>query len=163
MEIELPNASYRLKPGMYSRVRLTTAERPNALVVPRNAVVDTEGTRGIFLFDAESQTARFRTIEVGLQDETKVEVLNGVREGEPVITTGATALSDGDPVLLPGTRAGLAAGRGPQGAPGRTGAASQTPEAGPPAGCPLQRAQPRPAAPRVCRSDASHPARRGLP
>lgn len=103
MEIELPNSSYRLKPGMYARVRLTTGERPNALVVPRNSVVDVENSgRGVFLFDGDKRQARFQKVEVGLQDDQRAEILAGLDDGQAVITTGAASLRDGDPVLLPG-------------------------------------------------------------
>ena len=112
MEIELPNPSFRLKPGMYARVRLTVGERPNALVIPRNALVDVGGRRGVFLFDRGSRQARFQGVEVGLQDDRVAEVLSGVDEGQTVITTGASALNDGDPVVLPGT-GGPGGGRGP--------------------------------------------------
>ncbi len=37
MEIQIPNPGFRLKPGMYARVRLTADRKPNALTVPRNA------------------------------------------------------------------------------------------------------------------------------
>ena len=47
MEIEIPNADFRLKPGMYARVSLTVEERKDALVVPKNAVVDFESKRGV--------------------------------------------------------------------------------------------------------------------
>jgi HlyD family secretion protein len=137
MEIELPNASYRLKPGMYARVRLTTDERTDALVVPRNAVVDTEGQRGVFLFDAQKREAKFQPIEVGLQDDQVAEILTGLREGQTVITTGATALRDGDPVVLP-EEAGAAGPPGratrPQGgqpdARPRPGGGARPPDAG---------------------------------
>jgi multidrug efflux pump subunit AcrA (membrane-fusion protein) len=52
MEIEIPNASYRLKPGMYSRVQLTLDSRPNALTVPRNALVELDGKPGVFIATA---------------------------------------------------------------------------------------------------------------
>jgi RND family efflux transporter MFP subunit len=52
MEIEIPNSDYRLKPGMYSRVVLTVESRPNALTVPRNAVVEFEGKSGVFITSA---------------------------------------------------------------------------------------------------------------
>jgi membrane fusion protein, multidrug efflux system len=48
MEVEVPNATYRLKPGMYARVELTVAERPDALTVPRNAIVELDGKSGVF-------------------------------------------------------------------------------------------------------------------
>jgi multidrug efflux pump subunit AcrA (membrane-fusion protein) len=49
MEIEIPNASYRLKPGMYSRVSLTVDSKPNALTIPRNALVEIDGKSGVFI------------------------------------------------------------------------------------------------------------------
>ena len=106
IEVEVPNASGRLKPGMYARVQLEVGRRADAIVVPRNSLVDQEGKRGVFVPAANK--AVFRPIEVGLQDAERVEVRVGIREGESVITTGATALRDGDVIVLPG-------GRGPGG------------------------------------------------
>lgn len=119
IEIEVPNPSQRLKPGMYARVQLEIDRRADAIVVPRNSLVDADGKRGVFV-PAENK-AVFRAIEVGLQDTNVVEALSGLREGESVITTGATALRDGDTILLPG-RGGPGAGQGGRGAGGRAGA-----------------------------------------
>jgi RND family efflux transporter MFP subunit len=98
MEIEVPNPGFRLKPGMYARVRLTVERRPNALTVPRNALVDVDSQRGVFLI--EEDTARFQPVTVGLQDADRTEIVDGLTEGQRVITTGALALRDGDRVLL---------------------------------------------------------------
>lgn len=98
MEIEVPNPGYRLKPGMYARVRLTVDRRPAALTVPRNALVDVEGRRGVFIL--EDDTARFRAVTSGLQDPDRVEVVDGLAESDRIVTTGALALRDGDRVLL---------------------------------------------------------------
>jgi HlyD family secretion protein len=124
IEVEIPNPGYRLKPGMYARVRLTVDERQNALVVPRNALVDIDGKRGVFV--ADGNTAKFRAVATGLQDEVRLEVTDGVAEGEKVVTTGAAALRDGDRILIAGQRGGPG---GPGGAPAGTGGG-----AGPPAG-----------------------------
>ncbi len=113
MEIEVPNPGYRLKPGMYARVRLTAERKADALTVPRNAVVDVEGRRGVFLPDGA--TAKFQPVTTGLQDETRVEILEGLTEGQSVITTGALALREGDritPMNMPG--GGREGGRGGQ-------------------------------------------------
>lgn len=116
MEIEVPNPGYRLKPGMYARVRLTAQRKADALTVPRTAVVDSEGRRGVFLPDG--QTAKFQPVQTGLQDNDRVEIVEGLTDGQRVVTTGALALRDGDritPMNMPG---GAAPGR--QGG-GRTG------------------------------------------
>jgi RND family efflux transporter MFP subunit len=102
MEIEVPNRTGRLKPGMYARVLLTVGTRQNALVVPRNAVVDVEGKRGVFV--PQENRAQFREVATGLQDETRVEITGGLSEGTRVITTGALALRNGDPIQLAGAR-----------------------------------------------------------
>lgn len=109
MEIEIPNPTYRLKPGMYSRVQLTVDRRENALVVPRNALVDLDGRRGVYLVGDDNQSVTFRPVDVGLQNQQRAEVREGVVEGQRIVTTGAAALRDGDTIVL----AGQPGGRGP--------------------------------------------------
>ena len=98
MEVEIPNPQHRLKPGMYARVGLLVSRRENALVVPRNAIVDVDGRSGVFMADGTS--ARFQPVSVGLQDQQKAEILSGLTDGQRVVTTGSNALRDGDPITL---------------------------------------------------------------
>lgn len=120
MEIEVPNPGFRLKPGMYARVQLTVDRQADTLTVPRNAVVDTDGRRGVFL--VEDDIARFREVRTGLQDADRVQVLDGLTEGERVVTIGALGLRDGDRVIVAGAAAPR--GRGAGGARGDTSAPS---------------------------------------
>jgi RND family efflux transporter MFP subunit len=117
MEIEVPNPGYRLKPGMYARVRLTAERRPDALTVPRDAVVDVDKRHGVYVLDG--QVARFRDVRTGIDDGTQVEVLDGLTEGTRVVTIGALAIRDGDRVQLT-----TGAARGGRGATGARGAGS---------------------------------------
>ena len=115
MEIEVPNPTNRLKPGMYARVSLRVADKPNALTVPRNAVV-TRGSQQV-LYVVDGNVARQRRIELGIQGPERVEVTSGLREGERIVTTGAAALQDGDRIVMPGSPGaapppGAAAGTG---------------------------------------------------
>jgi RND family efflux transporter MFP subunit len=102
IEIEIPNPGFRLKPGMYARVTVTTDERKEALIVPTNAVVDTGGRRGVFLA-ADNSTVSFRPVTVGIEEDMQTEILDGLSEGDRVVTTGAAGLRDGDRVVLPGS------------------------------------------------------------
>jgi RND family efflux transporter MFP subunit len=126
IEIEIPNPGYRLKPGMYARVNITTDARREALVVPINAVVDVNGRRGVFLAQ-EDGTAAFRAVRVGLEDEANIEILEGVAEGDRVVTTGSAALTDGAPFVIagqeaaPGGQARNGNGQGRAGGGGRRG------------------------------------------
>jgi RND family efflux transporter MFP subunit len=137
VEIEIPNPGFRLKPGMYARVTVTTDQRKDALVVPTNAVVDIGGRRGVFVA-SETDTVQFRPVTVGIEENERIEILDGVEEGERVVTTGAAALRDADRVIVAGAApagegaGGPAARRGGPGVAGRRGqsrgaAASATP------------------------------------
>jgi len=122
IEIEIANPTYRLKPGMYARVGITTQTKKQALVLPSSAVVDLGGRRGVF--QLQNETAVFKTVTVGSEQGLVVEILAGLVEGDEVISTGAGALRDGDRVALPGGRAG-GNGRGRRG-----GEANAAPESG---------------------------------
>ena len=134
MEIEVPNPGFRLKPGMYARVQLTVATRPDAVTVPSNAVVRLDGKPGVFVTqtrggtaangsgpaveratsgstsapggDDKSLAAKFIPIEAGISDGQRIEIVSGISDGARVITTGAGALKDGDRVIAARTEGG---------------------------------------------------------
>jgi len=127
LEVEIPNDQYRLKPGMYARVGIITESHPHALVVPTNALVDANGTRGVYL--AVNNVAQFHPVKIGIEGNERTEVLDGVAEGDRVVTTGAAGLRNGDPIVLAGGGAG--GGRGGRGGRGnRGGQGGQNPAAG---------------------------------
>jgi len=126
LEVEIANDQFRLKPGMYARVGIITESHPHALVVPTNALVDANGTRGVYL--AVNNVAQFHPVKVGIEGNERTEVLDGVAEGDRVVTTGAAGLRNGDPIILAGGGAGGRGGRGGRG--NRGGPGGQTPAAG---------------------------------
>jgi RND family efflux transporter MFP subunit len=134
MEIEVPNPGFRLKPGMYARVQLTVAMKPDAITVPSNAVVRLDDKTGVFIAqgrsgggtgnggapperagttgrsaaaaDDKTMAATFVPIEIGINDGQNVEIVSGLRDGARVITTGAGALKDGDRVVAANAEGG---------------------------------------------------------
>lgn len=118
IEVEVQNATFRLKPGMYAKVDFVVERRDNTLVVPANAVIDLRGQKGVFLPD-EGDVARFKPVTVGMSQTDIVEVVDGLAEGTRVVTTGAAALREGDRiVLLGGNGRGGRGGRGGAGGDG---------------------------------------------
>ena len=115
MEIEIPNSDFRLKPGMYARVDLLVSERPDALVVPRNAVVSVDNRRGVFVVNDDGATVRFQEVTTGIENQERAEILSGVEDGMTVVTIGAAGLIDGARIALAGAPTG-------SGGPGDTGA-----------------------------------------
>ena len=111
IEIEIANAQFRLKPGMYAQGRLHgRASRDNALVVPTNALVDVGGqTRRVPATPTGDSRRSFKPIDVGIVDQKLTEVTEGLDGRRQVVTTGAAALREGDRILLPGNRPAAAA------------------------------------------------------
>jgi membrane fusion protein (multidrug efflux system) len=113
IEVEIANPQYRLKPGMYARVGIITESHANALVVPTNAVVDVNGTRGVYL--SVNNAAAFHPVKVGIEGNERTEILDGVAIGDRVVTTGAAGLRNGDPIILAGGARGERGSRGSRG------------------------------------------------
>ena len=132
MEVEIPNRDNRLKPGMYARVLLIIEERKGTTLVPKIAVVDFEGKRGVWIPGDENKV-QFRETKLGIEDPERIEVLDGVKPGDRIVTEGAGSLRAGDTVVLPGqTAGGPGGGAGAGGQGGRRGAGGQGRAAGQP-------------------------------
>lgn len=144
IEIEVPNADFRLKPGMYARMSVTIESRRDTTLVPKVAVVDYEGTRGVFTMNADNK-ATFQPIEIGIEDGDRVEVRAGITGTDTVVTSGASALRNNDTLIVAGQPqgGGRPGGRRPggQGQPGAGAPPSGGGAAAPaPTGAPTPRA-----------------------
>jgi RND family efflux transporter MFP subunit len=122
IEVEIANPQYRLKPGMYARVGIVTESHANALVVPTNAVVDVNGTRGVYL--SVNNAAAFHPVKIGIEGNERTEILDGVAIGDRVVTTGAAGLRNGDPIILAGGARGERGSRGSRGSASSASSAS---------------------------------------
>ena len=98
VEIEITNnASKDLKAGMYGTAEFSANQgKQSLMVVPRNAFVGSVSSNEIFVI--ENGTAKLKTVTAGRILGDKVEVLNGLSEGETVIVTGQINLQDGSKV-----------------------------------------------------------------
>lgn len=98
VEIEITNnASKDLKAGMYGTAAFASKQQKQALkIVPRNAFVGSVSSNQIFVI--ENGIAKLKTVTAGRILGDKVEILNGLNEGETVITTGQINLQDGSAV-----------------------------------------------------------------
>lgn len=117
MEIEIQNSDNRLKPGMYARVSLVVEERKGTLVAPKSAVIDFESKRGVWVPNDEKR-ARFVPVQLGIEDHERVEITSGLKEGDRIVTTGATAVRNNDVLLIAGEAAPAGGGFSGAGGPG---------------------------------------------
>ncbi len=117
----LPNPDGRLKPGMLLTVVIETAPRMG-LSVPELAVVGEGSSRFVYVVD--KGTAKRVEVRTGLRANGRVEILEGLKPGQGVVTEGVVKLSDNMKVRVAGPNAGgrAAGGQGAAPAGGRQGA-----------------------------------------
>jgi RND family efflux transporter MFP subunit len=84
--------------GGFARATLRGQSQGPVLTVPRAALVSDEGERAVFVY--QEGKAVWRPVRVGATNQDRVEILEGVQQGEPVIVQGAEALTDGQAVTL---------------------------------------------------------------
>lgn len=117
----VPNERGRLRPGLFARVKLVISEKPNAIMVPEQAIVP-QGEK-LFVYVIEDGKAAMRPVVLGLRTGGRAEILSGVQAGDLVITAGVQKIGPGAPVmainLMPPPSAGsTGAPPAPAGKPG---------------------------------------------
>jgi RND family efflux transporter MFP subunit len=95
IKIALPDDT-PLKPGMSVEANVVTREKPDALLVPADAV------RGNTVFVIDGSRVRQRETKVGIRGTRAVEILSGLTEGERVASPASTDLTDGARVRVVG-------------------------------------------------------------
>jgi RND family efflux transporter MFP subunit len=83
-----------LRPGMSVEANIVTRQKPDALLVPAQAV------QGSSVFLIEGGRVRSRTVTVGLRGTHQVEVVSGLAETDRIVAFGTTGLRDGKRVRV---------------------------------------------------------------
>jgi multidrug efflux pump subunit AcrA (membrane-fusion protein) len=91
VHVVVMNPQEEIKPGMYAEVEIAAEVYKDRLLVPQEAVLVRGGRKLVFV--VEGGQAKWRYIEVGLENENYAEVLDGVKEGEKVIVEGHFTLA----------------------------------------------------------------------
>ncbi len=91
-EIEIPNPHRMLKPSMFARIELVLLEKPRALLVPRYAILRSNGSQSVFVL--EGNQAIQRPVVTGYEQDQYVEIVEGVKEGDRVIVKGQELIRD---------------------------------------------------------------------
>ena len=92
-EIYISNPDRLLKPGMFAKIDVVLSEKPEALLIPRYAVLDEGGSK--FIFVVNGNKALRKSVVTGYEQDQFVEILEGVSEGDQVIVRGQESVRDG--------------------------------------------------------------------
>ncbi|SEW40546.1 RND family efflux transporter, MFP subunit [Chitinophaga sp. YR573] len=98
LKILVNNGGKLLKAGMYGRIQLTEALQSNVISVPRSALIGSSKEPKVFVI--ENGVAHVRAIESGEGNEYKVEVKDGLKQGEIIATGGLVNLFEGANVSI---------------------------------------------------------------
>jgi RND family efflux transporter MFP subunit len=88
---QVPNRERQLRIGQQVEARLQTGERVEALLVPREAVLEAEGKRFVYVLRS-GETFERREVTAGDEQGAEIAVLGGLQAGERVVTQGAYQL-----------------------------------------------------------------------
>lgn len=91
VRLKVANTAGRLKPEMFATIRVASEQAPNTLVVPETAIQQDRDRTFVFV-EQESGVFEARTIRLGNKNGTVAEVLDGIHEGDAVVTEGAFIL-----------------------------------------------------------------------
>ena len=122
MRARIPNKSNKLKPGMFARVAVTLENRPNAILVPEQAIWP-QG-QDSYVFRVVDGKAALTKITIGNRQPGQVEIIHGLNPSDIVVTEGQMKLRDGAPVMVmsapPQVPSGAPAGAPAAGAPAKS-------------------------------------------
>ena len=101
----ITNQKLLLRPGMFARVTTVFGVREKARVIPEEAIVPQGGKQYVIKLvpgaDQDSLVSQRVEVKVGIRRPGQVEILDGLKEGDTVVTAGQQRLQrDGSPVKV---------------------------------------------------------------
>ncbi|HUA00814.1 MAG TPA: efflux RND transporter periplasmic adaptor subunit [Candidatus Aquilonibacter sp.] len=98
-EVDVPNPSYVIVPGMYATVEIPLQTVQNALTVPVQAVQSGAEGRGTVLVVGPGNRIERRDVTIGIESSSDAEILSGLSEGERVVFGEQAQFSPGELVV----------------------------------------------------------------
>jgi len=96
--VEVRDPSRQLKAGMFGRVNVVHDVHTNALLVPKGAVVAEDAESVVFI--VQDSVAYRKLVKTGYVNGANIEVLEGLKAGEKIVTTGQGSLKDSSKVEI---------------------------------------------------------------
>jgi RND family efflux transporter MFP subunit len=94
VRVALPNQDGKIRSGMFAELTIDTVSKQNVLCLPVNAVIPKGGSAMVYTVD-KNQKARPLDVKTGIKNDSYIEITQGLKAGQQVITKGNTLVSDG--------------------------------------------------------------------
>lgn len=94
VEIKLNNNDYKIRPGMFARVKLNFGTVKH-IVVPDQAVIKQSGSGEYFVYVYKDGKVTYQKVELGQKIGNEYEIISGIEDGAQVVVAGQARLADG--------------------------------------------------------------------
>ncbi len=98
LEIEIPNKDKKSWVGVFSNILIELDKKDSATVIPKSAIL--EDSKGKYVFVEQNNRVYRRKVDIGIDDGGAVEVVNGLNEGEKIVTKGQQFVKDRGAVII---------------------------------------------------------------
>lgn len=92
--VEVFDNTRKLKPGMFVETRIVVSNKPDALVVPRKSIIYEQNQPYVFIFNFRGMQVSKHSIKTGISEGDFIEVEEGLKEGDRIVTVGVEGLKD---------------------------------------------------------------------
>ncbi len=103
--VEAKNPKHELKPGSSVQLAMTAQTVKDALVVPVNSVITTPDGASAVMIAGTDGRAHQKTVKLGIRNGDEVQIVEGVSEGDKVVSSGAYGLPDKTKIKVEATEA----------------------------------------------------------
>jgi RND family efflux transporter MFP subunit len=95
-EIHIPNADFKLAPGMYADVSFAVQRPKNTVQIPANSlIINSDGTQVITI---KNNKTHYRQVQLGQDLGKEVEVLSGLKKDDTIVINPADTIIEGEQV-----------------------------------------------------------------
>ena len=98
--VQAKNPKGRLRPGTSVQISMLARAVPNSLVVPAAAVLTSPDGSNYVMVAGSDNKAHQKTVKTGIKQGDQVQIVEGLAEGERVITSGAYGLPDNTKIRI---------------------------------------------------------------
>ena len=99
VELKIRNESLKLRPGMFAKIKLNLG-RGDAILVPNIALMKQTGTDDMYAFINKNNRAVKILVKTGRMIDDRIEVLEGLTEGDEIIVVGQNKLENQTPITV---------------------------------------------------------------
>lgn len=99
VEVKIQNGGLKLRPGMFAKIRLNLGQG-SAIMVPTIAILKQTGTNDMYVFLNRNSIAAKIPVKTGRMIDDRIEILQGIADGDELIVTGQNKLENQTPLII---------------------------------------------------------------